>query len=278
MNSTPTSPAGARPGGAKPSSPESLDAIIATTRPRGWLALWAIAGMVLAVLVWSIVATIPQQKSATGIVSPYLYAHEVTATTEGTFFSEAMSATAGGQLLRSLSAGDVLGAIDPYDGSSPVDVVAPVDGVLQSVYVTQGQGVEPGTALALMYATPDVSAPMPIITWVPLSTAYPLTVGETATVTVNDVSTGQDVTTTATIQAISETPSSVESMTTVSGDPALADQWSSEAGGQPYRVDLSLDLADWPSSSPRPTPGSVVNIVATYAEIHPIQMLFGGAS
>lgn len=278
--SAPTPPAsgGAQPGAARPSSPESLDGIIATTSPRGWWALWAIAGVVVLALVWSIVATIPQQKSATGMVSPYAYSHDITATVAGVFTSQTLSTPTPGASLTKITAGAVLGSIAPFDGSMPVDVLAPVDGSLQSLYVAQGQGVEPGMTLASMYATPDPSSPLALIAWVPMSTAYSVTVGSTADVTVTDVTTGQVITAPATIQAIANTPSSLESMTTISGDPTLAEQWSQEAGGQPYRVDLGLDLSSWPEASSHPAPGSVISIVATYAEVHPIEMLFGGAS
>lgn len=278
MTASPAPSAEAKPGAAHPSSPESLDGIIATTNPRGWWALWAIAGVVVAVLIWSLVATIPQQKNASGVVSPYAYAHEVTATTAGIFEGNGGTVASTGAMLRNLKQDEQVGTITPYDGGPVVPVLAPVTGQVTAIYVTQGAGVEPGTPIGSMNETIAGESALAISAWVPLSTAFILTEGEQAAVTISDVATGDTNTVTATIQAIADTPSTVEGMTTLLGNPDLAQQWSSEAGGQPYRVYLTLDLSTWPSSSPLPAPGAIVSIVATYAEVHPIQILFGGAS
>ncbi len=278
MTASPAPSPQAKPGAAHPSSPESLDGIIATTNPRGWWALWAIAGVVVAVLIWSIVATIPQQKTASGIVDSYAYAHEVTATTAGIFEGNTSTVGSTGDMLRNLKQGEQVGTITPYDGSPAVPVLAPVTGQVTAIYVTQGEGVEPGTPIGSMNATVAGESQLSISAWVPLSTAYIVTEGEQASVTISDVATGDTNTVTATIQAIANTPSTVEGMTTLIGDPDLAQQWSAEAGGQPYRIDLALDLSTWPKSSPYPAPGAIVSIVATYDEVHPIEILFGGAS
>lgn len=269
---------GAKPGAAHASSPESLDGIIATTNPRGWWALWAIAGVVVAVLIWSIVATIPQQKTASGVVSSYAYAHEVTATTAGIFRGTDSTMASTGAMLRNLKQDEQVGTITPYDGGPDVPVLAPVTGQVTAIYVNQGAGVEVGTPLGSMNATVAGESELAISAWVPLSTAFTLSEGEQAAVTISDVATGDTNTVTATIQAIADTPSTVEGMITLIGEPDLAEQWSSEAGGQPYRIDLTLDLSTWPESSPYPAPGAIVTIVATYAEVHPIEILFGGAS
>lgn len=271
-------PGGATPGAAHSSSPESLDGIIATTNPRGWWALWAIAGVVVAVLIWSIVATIPQQKTASGVVNSYAYAHEVTATTAGIFNGTDSTMASTGAMLRNLKQDEQVGTITPYDGSPVVPVLAPVTGQVTAIYVSEGEGVEPGTPIGSMNASVAGESELAISAWVPLSTAFILTEGEQAAVTISDVATGDTNTVTATIQAIADTPSTVMGMATLIGDPDLAQQWSAEAGGQPYRIDLTLDMSTWPSSSPLPAPGAIVSIVATYAEVHPIEILFGGAS
>jgi hypothetical protein len=283
MNPSPATPSPATPsapqhGAPRANSPESLDGIIATTNPRGWWALWAIAGVVVAVLIWSIVATIPQQKTATGVVSPYAYSYDITATVAGVLTGDTDSVASDLDVLKEVKKGEQIATIVPYDGTAPVPVLAPVDGELAAIYISQGEGVEPGTTLGRMTSTPNASAQVALIAWVPFSTAFTINDGESAQVTVSDVTTGETVTVPATIEAIAQTPSSIESMTSLSGNADLAEQWSAQAGGQPYRVELSLDLSTWPKDSSYPAPGSVIDIVATYAEVHPIEMLFGGAS
>jgi len=51
------------------SSPEELDQLSRITSPRGWLALAAVAVLLLALLVWSIFATIPTSVSGEGVLA-----------------------------------------------------------------------------------------------------------------------------------------------------------------------------------------------------------------
>ncbi len=51
------------------SSPEELDQLSRITSPRGWLALAAVAGLLLALLAWSIFATIPTFVSGEGALA-----------------------------------------------------------------------------------------------------------------------------------------------------------------------------------------------------------------
>lgn len=278
METSPAAPTTPQPGAPRPSSPESLDSIIKTTSPRGWWALWAITGAVVAVLIWSVVATIPQQKSASGVVNDFAYSHDITATTAGIFDGATGAVSTAGSQLRSVTAGDPLGTITPYDGSPPVPVTAPVSGTMTAIYVALGEGVEPGTVLGRMQAEVDAATPLAITAWVPLSTAGMLTEGSEAVATIDDLSTGSTVSVPVTIAGIADTPATLQSMSALIGNPTLAEEWLNAAGGQPYRIDVTLDLSTWPEGTPYPALGAVVTIVATYAEVHPIEILFGGAA
>jgi len=52
----------------KLSSPEQLDQAIRVTNPRGWIALWALVGLLLAAIVWSIAGRIPVEVGGGGIL------------------------------------------------------------------------------------------------------------------------------------------------------------------------------------------------------------------
>jgi multidrug efflux pump subunit AcrA (membrane-fusion protein) len=273
---SPTPPA--QPGKPKAppaTSPESLDTIIVTTKPHGWWALWAIAAAVTIALIWSVVATIPLQTSATGVVNGYQLEQIVAAPVAGIFELSTTKDDLNPETA-AVSTGDLLGQITPYNGGVPVELVSPVDGQISAVLISEGQGVEPGTEIFQITELPDRSKGMAITAWVPESTAYALTPGATADVTLTDVATSEAIVLPASIVAIGTVPSSVQSMTTVSGSSTLAQEWSDAAGGMPYRVDLALSLTDWPADRPLPTPGAIVTLVNTYAELHPIQLLFGG--
>lgn len=52
----------------KLASPERLDVLMQVTSPKGWVALWTIGAVLLCVLVWSIVGSIPRRVDGTGIL------------------------------------------------------------------------------------------------------------------------------------------------------------------------------------------------------------------
>lgn len=264
-------PAAPSPAGpARQSSPESLDQLIETTRPRGWLALWAIAGAVLIAIVWSVVATIPQQVTATGVVSSFAYTVDVTATASGII-------TFSRDLERDASEGQEIATITPYDGGEPVVVPAPMAGRISTIYVNEGQGVEPGTTIAKMVVPTDPTLGIATVTYVPASQALRYTEGDTALVTVTDLSTARTTTADAEIAQVANSPSSIEGMTNISGSASLAEQWMQESGGAPFRILLRIEGWDEAAEGQEPpAAGQVVQIVNTYSYIHPIEMLFGG--
>jgi hypothetical protein len=151
-----------------------------------------------------------------------------------------------------------------------------VDGSIHSVVVNSGQGVAAGALLGQIVATPDPTEGIRLVTYLPASGAITFDVGAVVNVTFTDISSGTSLSTTATVQAVSNVPSSIDSMTVSSGSETIADQWLEQAGGAPYRVAFTLE--DWASTGAEqpPAPGSVVTIVNTYASLHPIELLFGG--
>jgi HlyD family secretion protein len=52
----------------KLASPERLDTLMQVTSPLGWVSLWTIGGVLLAVLIWSVVATIPERVDGQGML------------------------------------------------------------------------------------------------------------------------------------------------------------------------------------------------------------------
>jgi HlyD family secretion protein len=50
------------------SSPERLDALMQVTSPKGWLALYTVAGLLACVLIWSIVGSVPTRVDGEGML------------------------------------------------------------------------------------------------------------------------------------------------------------------------------------------------------------------
>ena len=266
----PSTQAKPKPQGAPTSaSPESLDQVIETTRTHGWWALWAIAAAVVLATVWACVAEIPQQNSATGVVSTLTYSKDISAPASGILTFKDI-------LAQNAKAGDEIGQIQPYNEPAPVPIYAPMDSNISAIYVANGEGVEAGQVLARATQTPDPTEGILVATFLPASEALTYFPGETAEVSVTDLSLSQSVVVTGVIQNVSDTPSNVQAMTNMSGSPALAQKWLEQANGTPYRI--LLLLKDWPATDKSliPAAGQLVNIVHTYGTVHPIQLLFGG--
>lgn len=247
---------------------ESLDTIIITTKTRGWWALWAIAATVVVVFIWSVVATIPQQSTGVGIVSSYGYLTDVSAPAAGTV---KLSKTSD-----SVRSGDVIGTVTAFGGGESVPVLAPVDGLISALYVNLGQGVEAGTRIAQVLSAPASASEIAVFTYLPATTALTFTPGEQASVVVTDPASSVTFQALATIQSVASTPSSVEAMTAFTNSAALANQWAEAAGGTPFRVVLSISETATSGVVAKLTPGAIVTIVNTYANPHPIDLLFGG--
>src|SRR6185369_18028163 len=67
----------------KLSSPERLDVLMQVTSPNGWIALWTIGAILIGVIVWSVIGSIPERVDAVGILIRGGQLREVRATTPG---------------------------------------------------------------------------------------------------------------------------------------------------------------------------------------------------
>jgi HlyD family secretion protein len=67
----------------KLASPERLDVLMQVTSPRGWLALYTMGGVLLAVLIWSIFGSIPTRVDGDGILIRGGVLREIRATAPG---------------------------------------------------------------------------------------------------------------------------------------------------------------------------------------------------
>jgi HlyD family secretion protein len=67
----------------KLASPERLDVLVRVTSPKGWLALVTMAGVLAAVIVWSVIGSIPERIDGKGILIQGGELREVRATGDG---------------------------------------------------------------------------------------------------------------------------------------------------------------------------------------------------
>lgn len=264
MTSTPP-PAGRLPTGF--TGADALDRAIETTSPRGWIALLAIGIALVVTGVWAFIATVPEQVSSEGVISTFQYSYDISAPVDGIVsFDQRLN----GQV----AADQVLGTVTPFDGGDPVPVSATQAGGVKAVYVSVGQGVTAGQVLATIYLRPDPAEGIDVFAYIPESDALHYFVGQEVEVYVENVASSATTVTTGVVVDVATSPSTVDSIVTQSGSITLAQKWVDSSGGAPFRVIVSLD--EWPADVAPPGPGELVSIVNTYANSHPIELLFGG--
>jgi HlyD family secretion protein len=71
----------------KAASPERLDVLMQVTSPKGWLALWTTAGLLLGVIVWSIFYQVPTRVDGEGILIQGGALREIRTSGEGSVIS-----------------------------------------------------------------------------------------------------------------------------------------------------------------------------------------------
>lgn len=252
-----------------PRDPEQLDLVIATTKPQGWWALWALTAAVAITLVWAFIGTIPQQSSARAVVPEFPYQEIVAAPVAGTVhFDSALTGT-------SLKAGGVIATITPLDGGPKITIVAPVAGQIDQLSAYSGEVVVQGQSLVSLDKPPPAQGPIELVTYIPASEALNFTEGKKVKITVTDFTTSTTSTFDADIADVAGTPSSLDSMTVFSGSASLAEKWDTAAGGTPYRIMLTIPKWSSGAKTALPSPGEIVEITNVYGSIHPIDLLFG---
>ncbi len=122
------------------SSPEQLDQIMQVIPLRGWLALIALAAVVVAAVVWSVVGTIPVQVSGQGLLLGQEGIRRLLAPSDGTVVDHRR----GGDTVHK---GDVVVQLQDKDGKR-VDVVSPDEGIVVETYVHRGFPVQADSPLA----------------------------------------------------------------------------------------------------------------------------------
>ena len=249
--------------------PEALDQVVGVTPLRGWLALGTLAVVLLAALVWSLTARIPQQFSVPAvIVDPG--AGEVAAGTTGTI--DDISVEPG----QHVDTGEEIATIRTVDGKS-VSVAARAPGLVRDVLVVPGQGVDPLDALITTASVTSQTDAVHVVTFVSAQRADEYFFdGGTILLDVPNITTGLSQTLRAEITSVAEVPSSLEGVSAEIGDAGLAQQLTAAADGSPYRIEATIDPQARGARTAQLTSGQVADATVVYANPHPMGLLFGG--
>ena len=252
--------------------PSELSDIIRTTKPQTRWALIAIAVAVVILAVWSVVATLPQQIAAQGVVIVPDGQVVVAAPAAGTVnYQKAVG--------EKVSQGDTLATITGFDGEQKTSAVAPMDGSVSMRLAVEGMGVSEGQSLGVVTQPITTTTPtLLVVTYLPVSQAIRFNMDDPVSLSITDVTSGRQELVTGKIKNVSDVPSTVEAMAVETGSVAFATRFAEDADHIPYRIEIAVPTDQPNMTELIPPPGSVAEIINTYAEPHPIDLLFGGNS
>lgn len=251
--------------------PEALDQVVGVTPMRGWIALGTVVVALVAVLVWSLTARVPQQFSVPAVIlDPG--SGEIIAGATGSV--ETLAIEPG----QKVAAGDEVATVRTLEGAL-VTLKATLPGVVRDVLVDPGQGVEPLDTIATTASTTSQTTDVQVVTYVsPERAAAYFFPGGTVLLDVPDVGAGLQQSLRARIVSVAAVPSTLEGVVAEVGDPGLAQQFFDAADGTPYRVEATIDREATGAPAELLTSGQVASVTVTYDNPHPMNLLFGGRS
>jgi hypothetical protein len=129
-------------------SAEALDEIVATTRPRLWIALVSLLALIALGVGWIFLGRIPLQVEAQGVVSQPDGSVIIPAPVTGAVDVVVASLT-------DVAKGDTLAFITPFNDDPKTTIVAAGPGTITSRLVQNGQGVQAGEGLFVLDAPND---------------------------------------------------------------------------------------------------------------------------
>jgi multidrug resistance efflux pump len=257
------------------SSPEALDVVVRTTTTGGWIALIAVCVAVVTGLVWAFVARVPQQTSGSAVVHQQGASVDVVAGSPGSVVvtvAPGQPVTAGQEVARLTPFDDAGAAAEPAVRS----IRAPMAGTVRDVLVRDGLGVVAADVVAVV--TPERSlAERHAVMFMTAEEADLYRPGQPVSLTVTNLGTQSTRTIAATVSAVGNVPSDIRAVEATLSDDGLARSWFDRTAGVPYRVDLEIEDLSTFEPLDRPAQGQIVEVTNTYAEPHPIELLFGSS-
>lgn len=201
----------------KLSNPEQLDRAITISSPMSWLALLGVVGIVVAVIVWSIMGTLPETTSIQGVIVPPQNVGAVYADCVGVVSKiekNTGDTVSSGSAVVSVSSGK----------SEETQILAQQNGELSQMLVAEGDMVYAGAEVARY--TPEDSGTQVLACYVPAVQAAQLTEGMRMLVNPASVDSQKYGHMEASIVSIGQYPANVNNMWYVLGaDNLVADQF-----------------------------------------------------
>ena len=242
-------------------SAEALDEIVATTRPRLWIALVSLLALIALGVGWIFLGRIPLQVEAQGLVSQPDGSVVIPAPVTGAVDVVVASFT-------DVVKGDTLAFITPFNDDPKATIVAAGPGTITSRLVQNGQGVQAGEGLFVL-DPPNDSNVVRVLAFASLQDVERFKAGQLVNVSLNSI---QIQGTVVTVSAVPIGATSLEAY----GVPSLrAANLLANSDGLLFPVVITVNP---PVGSDPLKDGEVALVTNTYEIASPASLMFGGKS
>jgi multidrug efflux pump subunit AcrA (membrane-fusion protein) len=256
------------------SSPEQLDEMLKITSPKGWLALAALGGMIIALVVWGILGSIPLTVTGRGIM-----------TRSGALTP--VVAPAAGVISYVVEIGQMVGKDEPIAVIATENGVMPVQsavaGRVLRLLANEGATVTTDMPVANLETIDETANPLEVVLYISPVDGTRIRPGmevQIAPITVRREEFGYLL---GRVKAVSETPASVQRILRQVENQQFAEEVSIDGAPIEIRVELIPNTAntsgyDW-SSSVGPDfklqSGTYIDAIVTIGARRPISLVFG---
>lgn len=254
-------------------SPDDLDRLMRVTDPRGWLALIALAALVVPAVLWGVFGSIPTQVSTDdGILMHVDAVHEVASQTSGIVTE--VSVTIGDEVQEGQEVVRVR-----TDAGTEAEVVSLFSGRVVDLSIEKGMYLDPGQQVALVEVG---DKPLEAVFFVPAEQGKLLAPGMQVHVSPSTVKVDEYGYLQGRVTAVSQFPVSEGDMLTLLEDDSLVAALRSDDDQLQVDVELVRDPTTpsgfaWSSSKGPPTPvihGTLCTATFVVGEDHPANLIF----
>lgn len=208
---------------------DDLDHLVTVTHPRAWLALGAVAALILVAAAWASFGTLDTTVSGTGMLLAGGHTMRVTALDDGRLTELLVD------IGDRVETGQDVALIAPADATGAVAVTSPYDGVVGSLQAYPGQYVAPGAPLVTVEPS---DLPLVATLYLPLDDGKKVTKGQQVQIVPATVSVDEYGYLLGRVTFVADLASTPESMDAVLQNEFLVQDFS--AAGPVLRVEASL--------------------------------------
>ncbi len=256
----------------KLSSPEQLDQLLKVTSPRGWLALLGLGFLIAAMVIWSILGSVPSTVKGEGILIRGEAVQLINAPQAGRVSQLLVSPG------DSIQANQVVANMATSDGD--VDIRSLRAGRILEIRVSEGSFVQTGTVLVSFELAQEA---LQVVLYLSAVDGKKVQPGMEVQIAPSTVSQQEYGVLKGRVTSVSDFPATVQGMFRVLGSDELVQALSSS--GAPIEVRVELFKADtasgyqWSSPAGPPTTiqgGTFCGATIVLGQRRPISLVLGG--